>query len=93
MRKVTILYVILGIMAGVSVVMLPLQAFGTVEESRVPAPMLAAQAEKRGVDVEGESYGSETSLIQNLYDVGIILSVGFTAALIVSFISKRHLIE
>lgn len=91
MRQI-IIYVFLGIIAGVSIVMLPLQAFGVVEESRAPASILEAQVEKRGVEVEGESYGSETSLVQNLYDVGIILSVSLTAALIVSFASKRFLI-
>ncbi|MEM2876449.1 MAG: hypothetical protein QXL67_05830 [Candidatus Bathyarchaeia archaeon] len=99
MRKDSLLYVILAVVAGFSAVMLPLQAFGVVEEAQVsalreaPAPKLAGEAEKTKVETEGVGFGPEASLIHSFYDLGIILSTGLSAALIVATISKRRITQ
>ena len=94
MRKDLLVYAVLAIIVGISAVMLPLQAFKTVEEGRTQAKRstLSAEAEKAPAKPEGKELESGGTLIQGLLDIGAIISIGVAAGLIATLISRRRLV-
>ncbi|MCD6529172.1 hypothetical protein J7L06_02650 [Candidatus Bathyarchaeota archaeon] len=93
MRKEVLAYVILAIIVGASAVMLPLQVFKAVEkgQTQTKRSILAAEEEKPLTGPEKKEVGHGKIIIQNLLDVGVIISIGVATALAATLFSKRLL--